>query len=413
MKLISSAIERKDGSGTATMLPEEPEDMWHAYNLIRPGDLLRASAVRRVTTESTTGATSSTRVHMTLTLRVTKTDFDSQAGQLHVSGQIHEENKHVKLGSYHTLDLELQRNFTLEKGDGWDTIALDILKESIDPTNRAQLWAIVMQDGLANICLITQYQTVLRQHIEVSIPKKRPGKPTSDHTNSVNKFFATTLDTLLRQLDLGTNPNSATTPLLIASPGFTASSFQTYIKAQAVQRGDKQLQALSARTVVAHSASGYIHSLASVLASPAVTSQLSDTKFARETSLMDKFYGLLRQDDGRAWYGPKEVERAVGLGAVGRGGGVLLISDSLFRAQDVAVRKRWVALVDRVKDVDGGEVRVLSSAHESGRRLEGLGGIAAILTYALEDWNDDDDENNPQQQAEAPGRTDTAEDIDI
>jgi protein pelota len=73
---------------------------------------------------------------------------------------------------------------------------------------------------------------------------------------------------------------------------------------------------------------------------------------------------------------------------VGKGGGSLLISNSLFRAQDVKTRQRWVKLVDEVKD-QGGEVRVLSSMHESGRRLEDLTGIAAILTYAIEDLDEE------------------------
>lgn len=112
---------------------------------------------------------------------------------------------------------------------------------------------------------------------------------------------------------------------------------------------------------------------------------------------MDDFMTLLRKDDGRAWYGPGEVEKAVEKGAVGRGGGILLISNALFRAQDVAVRRRWVGLVDKVKDAEGGEVRVLSSEHESGKRLEGLGGVAAILTFPLDDLDegeDDDDLDN-------------------
>jgi protein pelota len=93
--------------------------------LIRENDLLRASALRKVTTESAAGSTTTQRVQTVLTIRVTKLDFDSYASQLHVSGRVAEENKHVKLGSYHTLDLELQRNFTLEKADGWDSIAID------------------------------------------------------------------------------------------------------------------------------------------------------------------------------------------------------------------------------------------------------------------------------------------------
>ena len=354
---------------------------WHAYNLIRPTDLLRASAVRKIISESGSGSRSNERVHMTLTIRVTKLDFDPQAAQLHVSGRVAEENKHVKLGSFHTLDLELQRNFTLEKAEGWDSVALDTLKEAVNQEAKAQLWAVIMQEGLANICLITDHQTILRQRVEVDLPKKRAGS--TDHDKKLQRFFQTTFDSLLRQLDL-VNPK----PLLLASSGFTASSFQQFIKTQAVSGTNKQLQQLVSKITVAHSASGHLHSLAEVLASPAVTSKLSDTKFARETQLMDRFFDMMRKDDGRAWYGPRECEMAAERGAVGKGGGVLLISNSLFRSQNIQTRKRWVKLVDEVNE-QGGEVRVFSSMHESGKRLESLGGVAAILTYPIEDLDED------------------------
>ena len=119
--------------------------------------------------------------------------------------------------------------------------------------------------------------------------------------------------------------------------------------------------------------------------------RLKDTKYARESKIMKDFMDLLYKDDGKAAYGPREVEHAVEKGAVGRGGGILLISDSLFRAQDVAIRRRWVSLVDKVRETEGGEVRVLSSTHESGKQLEGLGGIAAMLTFPLE-YLDEDEE---------------------
>lgn len=109
---------------------------------------------------------------------------------------------------------------------------------------------------------------------------------------------------------------------------------------------------------------------------------------------MDKFFSELRKGTNKATYGPREVESAVEQGAVGRGGGILIISNRLFRAQSVAERHRWVSLVDRVRGVDGGEVRVLSSDHESGRRLEGLGGIAALLTFPTVEEEEDEDEGN-------------------
>ncbi|OJK03134.1 hypothetical protein ASPACDRAFT_113915 [Aspergillus aculeatus ATCC 16872] len=408
MRLVKNKIEL-NGSGTVTLCPEEPEDMWHAYNLIRPGDLLRASAIRRVTTTQETGSTSSARVHLNLEIRVKSLDFDPQSSQLHVSGQIVNETAHTKVGQHHTLDLELNRNFTLEKeigsdgeGVGWDSIAVQMLKDAVDEggNRRAEAVAVVMQEGLAHICFIGQFQTILKQKVEMSVPRKRHGG--GDHDKGMNKFFQVTLDTLVRQMEFNTSATALSTsnetvrPVLLASPGFVAAGFQKYIQGVA-STSMPALKRLLPSIVVVHSASGYLHSLAEVLQSPAVKTILADTKYARETKLMDDFLDQLRKETNKATYGPREVESAVDQGAVGRGGGVLIISNRLFRSQDVAERKRWVSLVDRVRDVEGGEVRVLSSDHESGRRLDGLGGVAALLTFPIvDDAGEDEDEDDSQ-----------------
>ncbi|MCJ1485011.1 Translation factor pelota [Schaereria dolodes] len=384
MRLINQHISR-DGSGSVTLYPEDPEDMWYAYNLIQPTDLLRASALRKITTESSTGSTSSIRVHTTLLIRVISTDFDIQASQLHVSGQIAEETPYAKNGQHHTLDLELQRNFTLEKGEGWDSVSKEVVNEACDIKRAAKAgaWAVVMQEGLANVALLTGERTVLRQRVEIAVPRKRGGRE-GGHDKGMEKFFHTTLETLLRQIDL-----SESIPILLASPGFTAAAFQKFIIDTAVRTSNKPLLAQKSNLLVIHSSSGHLHSLNEVLQSPEVLARLKDTKYSRETRLMNDFMSFLRKDDGRAWYGPKEVEQAVEKGAVGKGGGVLLLSNALFRAQDIGVRKRWVTLVDRVRDIEKGEVRILSSEHESGKMLEGLGGIAAILTFPIEDLDDE------------------------
>lgn len=208
-----------------------------------------------------------------------------------------------------------------------------------------------------------------------------------------------TLETLLRQMEFNTSITSASNnesvrPVLLASPGFVAAGFQKYIQSEA-STAMPGLKRLLPSVVVVHSASGYLNSLSEVLQSPAVKNMLSDTKYARETRLMDDFLDQLRNETNKATYGPREVESAVDQGAVGRGGGILIMSNRLFRSQDVAERKRWVSLVDRVRDVEGGEVRILSSDHESGRRLDGLGGIAALLTFPIiEDDLDSEEETS-------------------
>lgn len=110
----------------------------------------------------------------------------------------------------------------------------------------------------------------------------------------------------------------------------------------------------------------------------------------RESDALAKLFALLREDDARAWYGEKEVRKAVDGGGVGRGGGVLFLMGKLFRAVETAERKKWVGLVEEVRSKWGGEVHILSEEHESGKRLEVLGGVAALLTFPMPGLDEED-----------------------
>jgi protein pelota len=75
------------------------------------------------------------------------------------------------MGQYHTMDIELNQSIKLEK-ECWDVIALERLSEACDPAAKADLAAIVMQEGLANLCLITSSMTICKAKIERRMPKK-------------------------------------------------------------------------------------------------------------------------------------------------------------------------------------------------------------------------------------------------
>jgi protein pelota len=52
------------------------------------------------------------------------------------------------MGSYHTLDLEIQRNVTIIK-DEWDMIALERIKDACDVSKKAEVGAVVLQEGIS------------------------------------------------------------------------------------------------------------------------------------------------------------------------------------------------------------------------------------------------------------------------
>jgi protein pelota len=154
-------------------------------------------------------------VHLHLTLRVTKVEFSSSSSSaatadaaqpsngptiptanLSISGRVSEENRHVKMGAFHTLDLEAHRNVKIIK-EYWDSIALQRVEEAIVPGRGAEVGAIVcgegklirpkfrdslfktkLHAGTAAICLLSEHMTVIRQRIEVPVPRKRIGSST-------------------------------------------------------------------------------------------------------------------------------------------------------------------------------------------------------------------------------------------
>lgn len=377
MKLVYKNID-KDGEGSVTLVPDESEDMWHAYNLISEGDSVRASTIRKVQNESSTGSSTSSRVRTTLTIRVENIDFDTQACVLRLKGRNIEENQYVKMGAYHTLDLELNRKFTLIKQE-WDSITLERIDTACDPTQNADVAAVIMQEGLAHVCLITSSMTLLRTKIDQHIPRKRKGN-VKQHEKGLSRFYDSVMQAILRHVNF-----DVVKCILIASPGFVRDQFFEYMFQEAAKNDNKLLLENKSKFLLVHSSSGFKHSLKEVLVEPSVMAKMSDTKALGEVKALEAFYSTLQTEPAKAFYGIKHVERACEAQAIE----TLLVSDNLFRCSDIQTRKRYVSLVDNVRDF-GGDVKIFSSMHVSGEQLMQLTGVAAILRFPMPDLEEED-----------------------
>jgi len=345
--------------------------MWHVYNLISAGDSLTATSFRKVQQTSNTGSTTSQKVLIRLTLDVESIEFDTVTCELRVKGRNIEESEHVKLGQYHTLELALQRNFTLQKQE-WDSIHLERIDMACDLKHSAEIGAVIMQPGLAQICLVTTHMTQVRQKIEVAIPRKRVGS-TSGQESAMKRFFQSIYDAIKRHLDM-----SVIKVVLVASPGFLKEDFLKWMFAEALKSADKALLENKSKFMAAQSSSGFKHSLKEVLADPAVSSRVESTKAFSEVRALDAFFDMLSTDPDRAYYGLKHVLFANEQRAIQ----TLLVTDELFRSSDLNTRRTYVRLVESVKE-SGGEVKIFSTLHVSGEQLNQLSGVAALLRFPL------------------------------
>ena len=111
MKLLEEAFT-KGGGGHVRLVPDNPEDMWHLYNLIRVDDHVDAVTFRKVTRgggDEHAGAAESERVRVRLRLRVEDVAYDGEGDAVRVKGRNTTETDSVKLGAYHTITLEPNR----------------------------------------------------------------------------------------------------------------------------------------------------------------------------------------------------------------------------------------------------------------------------------------------------------------
>jgi protein pelota len=333
---------------------------------------------------------------------------------MRVSGQVVSDNQYIKHGAFHTLELEAPRKFTITK-DLWDSIALQMVEEACNEKSTADLAAVVMEMGLAHVCLVTKSMSVTKAKIELSVPRKRPGS--NQHEKQRDKFFEYVLQALVQHVDW-----SVVKAVIVASPGFVKDQFMEYFVAQVGKRELPMLAENKDRFVKARCSSGHKHSLKEVLQDNSIMEQLKvsfafclllslfltplsqDVKAATEVAALQRFYETFNTDASRAAYGLKHVQAADEAAAVD----VLLLTNELFRVDDVAQRKVYVALTESVQ-AKGGSVHIFSTLHPSGEQLKGLTGVAAILRFPLDlaHVDQDLDESSSDSSSSSGGSSDS------
>ena len=402
---------RVDGAGEVTLMPEETEDLWHTFNLIAKDDRVLATTFRKVQKESSTGSVDSQKVRMSLAIQVQKVDFDPDGGSLRVGGLTVSEHEGLKLGSHHTLELELNRKYTIYK-DVWDQMYLDQLTAATaGKVASADVAAVLMQPGLANVCLVSGGMTITRAKLETHIPTKGNAAVQQGAKKLLQKWHEQVLQAVLRHVDF-----SVVKVVVLAGPGFVKDQWWEYARGEMEKRELRELAASKSKWVLCHASCGYKHALKEVFSSGEMAARLSDTKAATETAALGRFFETLAADPDKVTYGLKWVQAAIEQGAVDS----LLLADSLFRAQNVARRRQYVELVQAAR-AGGAKVHIFSSMHVSGDQLARFTGAAAILRFpvpleqllgddaldgAPDDSSDDDDGDNDAAGADGAERLD-------
>ena len=358
--------------GKVDLVIDNIEDLWTLYNIISKGDFIKTAMFRKIQHESGGGKVQSTKKKLIITIKIEEIDYDQNDGIIRLKGKNVSQNENIAIDQFQTCEISQGSFFSLYK-KYWDEIHIDTLKASTDNSIKADLAALIMEEGVAHLYLISNNLTTLQGKVTQSIPKKRTGS--TGHDKSKKEFFSKILNQLVKQINF-----EIVKCVVVASPGFTKDEFGDYMTDQ-VENNMKVYETIKAnlkKFIYVHSSSGYKQSLEEVLSKPEIKKMIKSTKCTEDTAVMERFNEVLGVEMDKAFFGIPAFEIACSKNAVD----TLIITDNFLRKISPTTRKHITMLIKGVKS-NGGKVVKMSSQHVTGEKIDSFGGIVGILTYVV------------------------------
>jgi len=244
----------------------------------------------------------------------------------------------MKRGAHQAMEIFPPKKILLIK-PRFDAIHIERLQEACTPDLNAKLAILVMEEGLANLFVMTRSTSILKQKIEKSIPKNKSVH--NQYGKAKDKFFDACIQALMAKLDL-----DSIGYLIVGSPGFVKDNFMDYFKTFSAKSTNKSLQKLVSSTILVHTSTGFKSGLKEIIESEEIKEILKETIIGKETEIFEQFMFIAGHEEDKACYGYDAVNSAIGQKAVKD----ILISDGLYRCFDPVKRNKYVSLIQRAKN---------------------------------------------------------------
>ena len=113
--------------------------------------------------------------------------YDPENDSLRINGVNATENKWIGMGASQSMDIRPPRQLLIVK-KVFDSMHVRRLDQMIKEADSGQLVAITMEEGIANLFLVSQSKTILKSKIEKTVAKNNKAIG-NKHASSKAKFF--------------------------------------------------------------------------------------------------------------------------------------------------------------------------------------------------------------------------------
>ncbi|MDI6810684.1 MAG: mRNA surveillance protein pelota [archaeon] len=370
MKVVKRKLKTKEKEsgekkriGEISLVPESLDDLWHLKHVIEAGDLVYSVTYRRLD-EATDKVRpdKADKKPVRLGIRTEGVEFHKFSRRLRIKGMI-EEGSETELGAYHTFNIEPGVKLSVVKE--WKDHQLKRIREAEKAVAALDVLVVTIEEGEAIAGIVRQYGVD-----ELFSVRYGSGKGMGE--GSKKDFF----NDLLKHVKNSFQATNAEA-LIIAGPGFIKDDFFAFLKEHDAE--------LAERTRIEQASSIGVSGFLEVLKRGAVERLKKEERLTKEVTLLDRLMEeISKEEGGKAAYGKREVRKAIDYGAVE----TLLVSDEKLMTthmggvEEEAEAEEIERMLEEAER-QRGEIVVFSTEFEPGKRLNALGGIAAILRFGI------------------------------
>lgn len=347
MKVVHKDLKH----GEIKLVPENLDDIWHLYNIIDEGDLVRAITFRTdEQKDDKIRLKKPEKKRMKLGIRVKEVKFHEFSDRLRVLGTIEEGPQ--SLGSHHTFNIEANQiePITIIKEE-WKDHQLKRIDEAVKLRFEPIVIFVSLDEDSATIAVLRQSGV---QWV-ADIDSKRSGKM-YESKETGNEYFGEIISVVK-------NNKTKDSLLAIIGPGFT--------KEHLVKFGRDREPELFEKCMIHGTGYSGMNGIQEAIKTGVIQQITKENRVVFETRLVEKLFEEIKKD-GLAAYGEEEVRNALLNGAVQR----LLIADTLIR------QEKGEELLKLAKQTNS-EFTIINTINEAGKKIEGIGGIGALLRFKI------------------------------
>ena len=347
MRVLAKDLKK----GYVEVQVETADDLWVLKNVIRPGDIVIARTLRDVKVEGSGGKK---RLPMVLAIRVKNVYFQPFSTRLRVHGVIVEAPEGYGLrGQHHTFNVDVGSRVAIVK-DEWGKADLRRLEKAPRPHAKVLLVAA----DLDEIAVASLYGQGVRYLREVDL-----GGVTEREPESLDRVLDKAADVVAEAAR-----SEKADIVVIASVAF--------LKEELAKRVRERLP--KARVLVDSVSVGGRKGIEELMRRDSVKKVYAEAAAVAAEEILSEFEKWLAKDPAMIAYGIDDVKFAVEANAVKK----LLVLEDLLSGEDA---EEINEILNKAEE-RGAKIIIVPANSPAAPKLEGLGGIVAVLRYRLERW---------------------------